>query len=309
MTPALLAFDTSTERMSVALLTRAELPQPDMPAPQWPAAGVAEASAPWACWLADAAGGALASTHLLPEAARLLAQAELGWADLTGIGFGQGPGAFTGLRTACSVAQGLAFGRGIPVWPLDTLAAVLEDASLGLPEPPTEGSRGWALQDARMGEVYAALYERLKGRWQRIAGPWVAPPEGLQGRVEADLGCVAEAARTVDWVAGSALANAGLVGRLSVATDARHRCPAAWPNPRALAAVMGDAFAASAGLAAAQARPLYLRDKVAFTTAERRQAAEPAAGDGSPTVARSAAFVMSAALATPASAPCGEPDR
>ena len=78
--PRLIAFDTSTERMAVALQS---------------AAGAA---------LLDEAGGAAASATLLPRVAGLLADAQLAHAELDFIAFGRGPGAFTGLRTACSVA-------------------------------------------------------------------------------------------------------------------------------------------------------------------------------------------------------------
>ncbi|MEY4099252.1 MAG: hypothetical protein RL300_423, partial [Pseudomonadota bacterium] len=98
----LLAFDTSTEVMSIAVRS-----------------GAGKAG----LYQHNAAGGAQTSTHLIPEIQRLMALAQLRFEDLDAIVFGAGPGSFTGLRTACSVAQGLALGVAVPVLPVDTLLA------------------------------------------------------------------------------------------------------------------------------------------------------------------------------------------
>ena len=95
----LLAFDTATEQMNIALSVH----------------GVVTVH--------EAAGGALASATLIPAILALLAAAGLTLREVDAIGFGRGPGAFTGLRTACSVAQGLAFGADRPVLAIDTLLA------------------------------------------------------------------------------------------------------------------------------------------------------------------------------------------
>ena len=101
---ALLALDCSTERISVALC-------------------VGERA-----WTHEGAGGAGASGTLLASIFALLAQARISVHRLDAIAFGRGPGAFTGVRTACSVVQGLGLGADKPVLPLDTLLAVAEDA-------------------------------------------------------------------------------------------------------------------------------------------------------------------------------------
>ncbi|MFY7940194.1 MAG: tRNA (adenosine(37)-N6)-threonylcarbamoyltransferase complex dimerization subunit type 1 TsaB, partial [Burkholderiaceae bacterium] len=102
----LLAFDTSTQTMSVALWVHGEV-------------------------LAfDGEGGAAASIHLIAQAQRLLAQAGISLSALDAIAFGRGPGAFTGLRTSCAVAQGLALGADKPVLALDSLLVVAQDACL-----------------------------------------------------------------------------------------------------------------------------------------------------------------------------------
>ena len=98
-----LAFDTSTERLALGVHG------PDGPL----------------TLMAD--GGAAASSTLLPHIHALLAQAPLSLADLDAIAFGCGPGAFTGLRTACAVAQGLGLGLARPLLPIDSLLVVAED--------------------------------------------------------------------------------------------------------------------------------------------------------------------------------------
>ena len=142
----LLAFDTSTDTLSVAV-------------------GVGGLHAPPLA-AHNGVGGAAASAELIPLIQRLLAQAGWTLAGLDAIVLGRGPGAFTGLRTACAVAQGLAFAArpgGVPVLPLDTLWAVAEEARTALAAASQPLPRHIAaVLDARMDEVYVATY-RLDG--------------------------------------------------------------------------------------------------------------------------------------------------
>ena len=99
-----LAFDTSTDVLSLAVARGDQV------------------------WTQTLPGGAQASSGLIPAVQAMLAEADMPLASLDAIVFGRGPGSFTGLRTACAVAQGLAFGANVPVLPVDTLLAVAEEA-------------------------------------------------------------------------------------------------------------------------------------------------------------------------------------
>jgi tRNA threonylcarbamoyladenosine biosynthesis protein TsaB len=232
----LLALDSSTEIFALAL------------------------TSPAGRWLFEAEGGPQASARLVPEALALLAGAGLSLADVDAIGFGQGPGAFTGLRAACAVVQGLAFGAAKPVLAIDSLMLVAEDArqQAAADERPLTGSI-WVAMDARMGEIYAARYAWNQGVWASGIPPSLYTPAQLR---EAWL------AEPPAAVAGSALT----VFAESLGLTDQPACRA-WPRSHsraaALAALTTQAWAAGAQLDAAEAMPVYVRDKVAQTTAER----------------------------------------
>jgi tRNA threonylcarbamoyladenosine biosynthesis protein TsaB len=224
----LIAFDTATERMTAALRRGERV--------------VAH----------DGEGGAKASATLLPAIFDLLDEAGIVLADLDAIAFGRGPGAFTGLRTACSVAQGLAFGAGKPVLPIDSLLAVAEDARAGGLAP----ARVWSLIDARMEQIYAAEYEHVDGRWSTRTAPFLTDCEALAERWRSE---------PPHAIAGNALT--AFAGRL--ATGEAALAPDATPSAVALLHLAEQAWADGAALDPALALPLYVRDNVAQTTAER----------------------------------------
>ncbi len=238
----LLALDTSTEVMAVAL-----------------ADGEVRVGV-------NADGGPQASDRLIPTALELLAQRGLGPSSLDAVAFGQGPGAFTGLRTAVSVAQGLAFGIGCPVLPIDSLLIVAEDArTQALGADSAEPFELWVAMDARMEEVYAAAYRHDGRAWQVRHAPALYELPSLAARWQAEGG--------PRQVAGSAIE--AFAGRLPWA-DAR-RWPRSEDRAAALLRLACSAWSAGRGVAASAALPVYLRDKVALTTAEREAARAGAA--------------------------------
>lgn len=234
-----LAFDTSTERLAVGL------------------------SARHGCLVAHAEGGASASATLLPLAQGLLLRAGLSWADLQFIAFGSGPGAFTGLRTAAAVAQGLGLGLGVPLLPIDSLLIVAEDARAALAPVAPMFEVGVAM-DARMDEAYTGRYRWQAGHWQVLDAPALCPA--------ADLGSV-WAGLPLQALAGSALPAFGT----RVAWPALPRLAHEADRAGALLRLALLSASATGGIDAALALPLYVRDKVAFTTQEREAARRQAA--------------------------------
>lgn len=235
----LLAFDTSTESMSVALHANGRH------------------------WQADAPGGAQTSQQLIPCIRGLLAQADLPMQQLQAIAFGRGPGAFTGLRAACAVAQGLAFGLGVPVLPVDSLMIVAEQARLALAAADDEALDIDVVMDARMAEVYAGTYRWRAPRWQASVAPALYTLDALHARW---------AQAPPRFVAGSALA---IFGERLHAGPAR-RIEDCAPRSHALLLLARQLWADGAAVPAAAALPLYLRDKVALTTAQRADMASTA---------------------------------
>lgn len=244
----LLAIDTSTEAMSVAVM------RDDTGAAQ--------------VWQHSGTGGAQASLHLIATVQRLMGEAGLKFSELDAVCFGAGPGSFTGLRTACSVAQGLGFGAGVPLVPVNSLQAVAEQARwLHCPESPA-GEILVAL-DARMDEMYV-------GRWSFARGvdgvQWTAPQDSHLVRPEAlDLPALPS---HVTVLAGNAHAVYG--DRMGVA-PAHVAVVQALPTATAMLRLAPGLMAGGHAVPAEQALPSYVRDKVAQTTQERADARAAAA--------------------------------
>ena len=233
-----LAFDTSTERMSIAV-SDGEL-----------------------LWQHESAGAALTSTTLIPALLQMLDVAGLRLSQLDAIAFGRGPGSFTGLRTACAVAQGLALGAGVPVLPIDTLAALAEEARFqwlqiypqtALPQQLS------AMLDARMNEIYVQHFCLNGSDYQPLAPCTLVPPQGLAPA----------------WQSKESRLLTGNV--FEVYADRLPAFPAgstvlpALPTAAAMLRLAPALMAAGAARPPEQALPLYVRDKVAQTTDERAQ--------------------------------------
>ncbi|WP_338759161.1 tRNA (adenosine(37)-N6)-threonylcarbamoyltransferase complex dimerization subunit type 1 TsaB [Massilia sp. METH4] len=189
------------------------------------------------------------SASLLPMVQELLAEAGIVLADCDAIAYGAGPGSFTGVRTACGIAQGLGFGANLPLVPVVTLDAM----SLACRE--RHGAADvLAVLDARMNEVYWAQY-RFEGELPvavlpaALSAPADVAPQG------APLACGNGFTAYPEAFAGKPFAAGADTAVL--------------PHAEQVARLGAAAFAAGQGMPAADAQPLYLRNKVAYTKAER----------------------------------------
>jgi tRNA threonylcarbamoyladenosine biosynthesis protein TsaB len=189
---------------------------------------------------------------------RILAQGGVTLASLSGIAAGIGPGSFTGVRVSVAVAQGLAFGAGLPVVPVTSLEA-LALAAIG-----RGAARALACLDARMGEVYWGCYVAQPAGLLSAAGaPAVGPPAGVR-LPEADprLGSGPFVGIGRGFAVYPELAD---IPGLSVDPgDAR-----ALPQAGEMARLGAARLAAGGGIDPQFLEPLYVRDKVARTEAER----------------------------------------
>lgn len=232
--PILLAIETSSDIASAALLQGDQV------------------------MLRDMSGVQTHSHTILPMVQALLTQAGITLRQCDALAFGSGPGSFTGVRTACGIAQGLAFGAGLPLVPVVTLEAMAQACM-----ERTGATDVLAVLDARMNEVYWAQYRHQAGRWQAIIAPTLSDP----AMVLAEGPVVA---------CGNGLAAycAAFAGQPYMATA----LPDLMPHAAQTGRLGGAAFLRGESVHARDAQPLYLRNKIALTTAERslKMAGEPA---------------------------------
>lgn len=189
------------------------------------------------------------SETILPEVRALLKEAAVTLADLDAIAFGAGPGAFTGLRLACGVAQGLALGAGKPVVPVGTLEVLADQC---------DQTSIFVAADARMSEVYFAAYRRIDGVLVEEAAAACAVPAAVALPVNGNWFGFGSAFGAY----GDALIPA--LGERLTGFD-----PSPVPRASSVARLAAVRFANGMAIDPALAAPLYVRDKVAMTTAER----------------------------------------
>ncbi len=193
------------------------------------------------------------SQAVLPMVQSLLQEAGITLADCAAIAFGSGPGSFTGVRTACGVVQGLAFGAGLPVIPVVTLLALAEAQR----EAGAARNVLCAL-DARMGEVYWAQYryDEQHDVWHTVIAPTLSAPALVQP----------------DDTEGLVLAGNGFAAyadQFSLTATLLALAQNTNPSAHAVARIAHTEFVAGRVHKPADAQPLYLRNKIALTSAER----------------------------------------
>jgi tRNA threonylcarbamoyladenosine biosynthesis protein TsaB len=220
----LLAFETATRHLSVALWQDGEVIERAAEVPN---------------------GG---SERLLPWVHELLEEAGLTLTQIDGVAFGAGPGGFTGLRLACGVAQGLAWGLELPAQPVSTLEALALESGDG---------NAWTCLDARMNEVYAAAYAVDGDTVNQLVAPVCMPPA---------LAPVPVFERGRGVGDGFGVHGSLLQARKADLMEVR---PNLFPTAKGVLRLAAPLLLRGLGLPAAEAQPIYVRDKVALTTAER----------------------------------------
>lgn len=222
----ILAIETSSELASVALSLNGEIIK------------------------RESHGAQTHSQSVLPMVREVLALAHVALGQCDAIAFGSGPGSFTGVRTACGLAQGIAFGADLPVIPVVTLEAMAQGC-----KNITGAAEILSVLDARMGEVYWAQYRFAEEDWQIITEPTLSPIEAIECKGEPVIcgnGAAAYRERFNASLRGKNYADSILI-----------------PHASQILELAEMKLQKGQTINPQDAQPFYLRNKVAFTSAER----------------------------------------
>ncbi|SHF83476.1 tRNA (adenosine(37)-N6)-threonylcarbamoyltransferase complex dimerization subunit type 1 TsaB [Vibrio gazogenes] len=226
MSPRILAIDTSTENCSVALMVDNQ------------------------CFVRRDIAPRDHAKKILPMVDEVLHEANVQLADLDALAFGRGPGSFTGVRICIGIAQGLAFGAGLPTVPVSTLEAMAQGSYR------LHGAAHVASAiDARMSEVYWGRFARQdNGAWQVVDDECVIPPQTLTQQLESDshTWCCAGTGWAAYHEALSQLP-------IQVASG-----DVLYPDAEDIVFLAKIAFEDGKTVPAEEASPIYLRDQVAW---------------------------------------------
>lgn len=189
------------------------------------------------------------SAWVLPAIELVLAKANFSLRDVDVVAFGAGPGSFTGVRTACATAQALAYAWQKPLVAVDTLEALAETCG---------AQRISVVLDARMNEIFVASFERnANGELVRLSETTVCKPDAFQPPDSTLL-----------------LGSGAHLVTLSPASNVRCTSPdetasseASWAH--SVARVAARKLSRGETVSAADAEPIYVRNNVALTEAER----------------------------------------
>ena len=223
----LLAIETATETLSVALSINGEVLEYYQHAPRQHA------------------------ELLLPWVQKILDEADIGFSSLDAIAFSRGPGSFTSLRIGIGVVQGLAWASDLPVIPVSSLAATAQSAY-------NEGvSSALVALDARMNEVFTGTFK--------------ANSDGIMMSVDAERVCAPHEIRApeLDGSYGIGIGFERYDELKNLSKQLAGVNADIWPKASSVLTLAADWLQNNTALPAEQAQPVYLRDKVAKTTAER----------------------------------------
>lgn len=237
-----IALDASTEACSVAVIKGSQ------------------------CWSLCSNTPQYHAQQLLPFIDQLLHQAGLATDQLDFIACSQGPGSFTGLRIGLGIAQGLAFGAGIPMIGVSSLAALAKAAANEIASPVDSVL---TLLDARMGEIYWAIYQDVQNVPVALKPPTLSTPNELRDEIRGGQYLSSSGSLAL---AGSGLPMLGLTTEelVNVAVNDQLR-----PHAEAVADIAGVLWEQGAAVAPDAFELLYLRNSVSWNKRQRIRVAKP----------------------------------